>query len=237
VPNGSHSRETHLPEGLLQSESMADYEFWLLDLDGTIVDVEPRYRRAAFDAVGDRLGREFTDEQIETLWHGLGGPRSDELQAMGIDPAVFWPTLHEVEDAGARAEATFVHDDAATLLSTLEGEVPVGVVTHCAPFLAEQVVDHLDLRSRFDAFVCCSDDLGWKPDPAPVEHTMTELGVAPSADGVLAGDGPSDVGAAWNAGLDAVHVERHGHERRGQCVLADHRVESFEEFDSVETRG
>jgi phosphoglycolate phosphatase len=51
---------------------------------------------------------------------------------------------------------------------------------------------------------------------------------------VLAGDGPQDVGAAWNAGLDGVHVERHGHERRGMCVLGDYRVESFDDlFDTT----
>jgi phosphoglycolate phosphatase len=44
---------------------------------------------------------------------------------------------------------------------------------------------------------------------------------------VLAGDGANDVGAAWNAGLDGVHVERHDPTRRGQCVLGDYRVESF----------
>ncbi|MFW5939301.1 MAG: HAD family hydrolase [Halolamina sp.] len=211
------------------------YDFWLLDLDGTVVDVEPRYRHAVFDAVGDRLGREFTDQEVETLWHGLGGPRSEKLQAMGLDPGRFWPALHEAEDPAERAEATFVHDDAAALLDDLDAAgVPVGVVTHCAPFLANHVVDYLDLRSRFDAFVCCSDDLGWKPDPAPVAHTMNELGVAEATgEGVLAGDGPSDVGAAWNAGLDAVHVERHGPDRRGQCVLADHRVERFTELDGT----
>ncbi|WP_049980374.1 HAD family hydrolase [Halolamina rubra] len=208
------------------------YDFWLLDLDGTVVDVEPRYRHEVFEAVGDRLGREFTREEVETLWHGLGGPRSEKLQAMGLDPGTFWPALHEAEDPETRAEATFVHDDAAALLDELDrAGRPVGVVTHCAPFLANHVVDHLDLRSRFDAFVTCSDDLGWKPDPEPVRHTMDRLGVDDGGDGVLAGDGSSDVGAAWNAGLDAVHVERHGPERRGQCVLADHRVERFTELD------
>lgn len=213
-----------------------NYDFWLLDLDGTIVDVEPRYRRAVFTEVGDRLGRAFTDDEVEALWHGLGGPRSDKLHAMGLDPGTFWPALHEAEDPGARAAATFIHDDAATLLDSLdERGAPVGVVTHCAPFLANHVVDHLDLRSQFDAFVTCSDELGWKPNPEPVHHAMNELGVT-GDDGVLAGDGPSDVGAAWNAGLDAVHVERHGHDSRGQCVLADHQVESLEELDAIAVR-
>lgn len=210
------------------------YDFWLLDLDGTIVDVEPQYRYDVFEAVGDRLGRTFTDEEVETLWHGLGGPRSEKLAALGLDPGRFWPALHEAEDPGARAEATYIHNDAAELLDELDrAGHPVGVVTHCAPFLADRVVDELDLRARFDAFVTCSDDLGWKPDPEPVHHTMAQLGVDTESDGVLAGDGPSDVGAAWNAGLDAVHVERHGPDRRGQCVLADHRVEQFTDLDET----
>lgn len=207
------------------------YDYWLFDLDGTLVDVDPSYPQEVFEEVGNRLGRTFTDRQVETLWHGLGGPRRDELRAMGIDPPTFWPVLHDVEDPQVRAEATFVHDDAADLLADLESEsVPVGVVTHCAPFLANHVVEYLDLRDRFDVFVSCSDDLGWKPDPAPVRHAMTEMGVDGGGKGVLAGDSPSDVGAAWNAGLDAVHVERHGHDIRGQCVLADYRVVTFSDL-------
>jgi phosphoglycolate phosphatase len=59
---------------------------------------------------------------------------------------------------------------------------------------------------------------------------LGELGVGRGARGVLAGDGASDVGAAWNAGLDSIHVERHDPTRRGHCVLGDHRVGSFDEL-------
>jgi len=34
----------------------SEYDFWLLDLDGTLVD-EWSYTREVFDRVGDRLGR------------------------------------------------------------------------------------------------------------------------------------------------------------------------------------
>lgn len=44
-----------------------EYEFWLFDLDGTLVDVDPGYTREVFDRVGDRLGRRFTDREAETL--------------------------------------------------------------------------------------------------------------------------------------------------------------------------
>jgi phosphoglycolate phosphatase len=103
-------------------------------------------------------------------------------------------------------------------------------VTHCQEFLAGPVLDHLDIRDWFDVVLCCTSEVGWKPDPAPVRHTLSQLDVQEGARGVLAGDGASDVGAAWNAGLDGVHVERHAPERRGHCVLADYRVSSFDEL-------
>ncbi|RLM57027.1 HAD family hydrolase [Halobellus sp. Atlit-31R] len=210
-----------------------DYDFWLFDLDGTLVDAEWNYTREVFDRVGAELGREFTDREAEVIWHGLGGARDPQLRAWGIDPEAFWPAFHAVEDPQARAEATYLHEDAAALVSDLvAADVPVGVVTHCQEFLAEPVVDHLDVGDWFDAFVSCSSETGWKPDPAPVRHAIERLGLdaARPGRGVLAGDGASDVEAAWNAGLDGIHVERHSPHRRGSCVLADHRVSSFDEL-------
>ncbi|MDS0294209.1 HAD family hydrolase [Halogeometricum luteum] len=207
------------------------YDFWLFDLDGTLVDADWSYTREVFDRVGDSLGREFTDREAEVIWHGLGGARDPQLRAWDIDPAEFWPAFHAVEDPQARAEATYLHEDAARLLRDVVGNRPVGVVTHCQQFLADPVIDHLDLRDWFDEVVCCTEELGWKPDPAPVRHAMRAMGVDPTEGrGVLAGDGSSDIGAAWNAGLDGLHVERHPPERRGRCVLADVRVDSFDDL-------
>jgi len=211
---------------------VVDYDFHLFDLDGTLVDAEWSYTRAVFDRVGDRLGRRFSDREAHVLWHGLGGPRGDTLRELGVDPDDFWPAFHAVEDPIARAEATYLHDDAARLLDRVDDAGgPTGLVTHCQRFLAEPVLDRVDLDGRFDAVVCCTDETGWKPDPAPIELAMRELGVDSRRDrGYYVGDGESDVGAAWNAGLDAVHVERVGHADRGRCVLGDHRVDRLDEL-------
>ncbi|PSP79718.1 HAD family hydrolase [Halobacteriales archaeon QS_1_68_20] len=206
-----------------------EYDFWLFDLDGTIVDADWGYTRDVFDEVGERLGYRFTDRQAELLWHGFYGPRNEMLTEWGLDPETFWSTFHDVEDPQVRAQNTFLHDDAADV-ADLDG--PVGLVTHCQRFLADPVLDHLDIRDWFDTVLCCTDDTGWKPDPEPVRSVMADLGVAHNGhEGVLAGDGPSDVGAAWNAGLDAVHVERHDPHDRGHCVRADYRVNGFDELD------
>ncbi|MFC7233884.1 HAD family hydrolase [Halosegnis marinus] len=204
-----------------------DYDYWLLDLDGTVVDVEPGYVQDVFAAVGDRIGYGFTTEQAEILWHGLGGFRNNQLERWNIDPEAFWEAFHEVEDGEAHAAHSFVYPDAERFAAV---DAPVGVVTHSQSYLAEPVLEALDIRDWFDTVLCCTDDTGWKPDPAPVRSVMADLGVRDDEHGVLAGDGPHDVGAAWNAGLDGVHVERHGHDRRGMCVLGDHRVRDFDEL-------
>lgn len=203
----------------------ADYDYWLFDFDGTLVDVEWAYIRRVFDAVGEQLGRTFTDAEAARIWHGYDGLRDAQIRATGVDRDAFWAAFDAVETPAERARETYLHDD-ATVVAELDG--PVGLVTHSQPALLEAVLDRLDIRDWFDTVVSCSDELGWKPDPAPVRHAMSGLSVNGVHDGVLVGDNPHDVGAAWNAGLDAVHVERHGHDRRGLCVLGDHRVESLE---------
>ncbi|WP_276254534.1 HAD family hydrolase [Halomontanus rarus] len=204
------------------------YDFWLLDLDGTLIDVEWSYTREVFDAVGDRLGRGFTDREARILWNGLTGSRDRQLREWGIEPASFWEAFHAEEDPLVRAEQTYLHEDAAFVADL---EVPVGLVTHCQQFLADPVLDAVGIRDWFDGIVCCTEETGWKPDPGPVRQVMQEIDVAGNGHrGVLAGDGSNDVGAAWNAGLDAIHVERIGHDRRGRCVLGDYRVTSFDEL-------
>jgi phosphoglycolate phosphatase len=212
------------------------YDFWLFDLDGTLVDTEWSYTRERFDLVGDRLERPFTDREAEILWHGLGGSRDRQLREWDIDPDTFWTAFHAIEDPQARAEATYLYPDAERLLADIDR--PVGLVTHCQQFLADPVLDRLDIRDWFDSVVCCTEQLGWKPDPAPVEHAIRGLDLAGATrNGVLAGDAASDIGAAWNAGLDGVHVERHDPARRGHCVLGDVRVESFDDlYDAVPTQ-
>ena len=203
------------------------YEFWLLDLDGTLVDTEWAYTRQVFDRVGEQLDYDFADREARALWHGLVGSRDAYLDRLGFEPVEFWETFHAVEDPQERVAATYLHDDARFVADL---DVPVGVVTHSQPFLAEPVIEDLGIGDWFDTVVTCSEELGWKPDPTPLELAMEQMGVDPAGDGVMVGDADTDVGAAWNAGLDAVHVERHGAFERGKCVLGDYRVSSFEDL-------
>ncbi len=204
------------------------YDFWLLDLDGTLVDVEDSYRREVFDAVGDRLGRSFTDRQTEVLWHGIGGDRSDVLSEWGVDPERFWEVFDAIDDPVERAEASYLYDDAHAV-AAIDG--PTGLVTHCPARPTAHVLEHLDIRDWFDGVVCCDDEVGFKPDPRPVRAAMAKLGIWHNGrDGVLVGDGWSDLVAATNAGLDGVHVERHAPDQHGYCEPHGHCVSGFDEL-------
>ncbi|WP_251342569.1 HAD family hydrolase [Haloplanus halophilus] len=203
------------------------YDFWLFDLDGTLVDVDWTYVRGTFDEVGDRLGHRFSDETAYALWHGIGDERRRLRESAGVSVERFWEVFDEVDDPRARAEATYLYDDAA-LLSDYDG--PLGIVTHCPEPVTGVVLDHLDIRDWFETVVCCSPDVGMKPNPDPVRTAMGGLGATAADGGALVGDSAVDVGAAWNVDLDAIHIERHGHGRRGHCILCDRRIESIREL-------
>ena len=207
-----------------------EYEYWLFDLDGTLVDVSPSYAQTVIHAVGDEIGYQFSELQIEQLWHGLGGTPDYLLNRWGINGSTFWDAFHAIESAKERAEATFLYPDAEAVGAI---ESPVGLVTHCQPYLTKPVLEHLDIADWFDTIVCCDDTLGWKPEPKPVQVARSNLAIAPGATGVMIGDSSGDIGAAWNAGIEGIHVERHGHNRRGCCIRADEVVSRIDEIRDV----
>lgn len=204
---------------------LSDYDFWLFDLDGTLIDVESKYVRTLFDRIGHHLDHHFTDTQADILWYGIGNQRETCLKQLGIDVDQFWTAFHRVEDPSDRASATYLYQDADIITSI---PTPVGIVTHCQRYLTEPVLEELDILDWFDVVLCCSDEIGWKPNPEPVERAIAELGVREVAQtGVLVGDDPYDTGAAWNAGLDSIHIERSNPTQHGQSVLGNHRVSSL----------
>ena len=114
-----------------------NYDFWLLDLDGTLVDIEPSYIHAVFDGIGDRLGCTFTDRDAEAIWYDLGGVGNALLAEREIGVRDFWEVFHAVEDPVARAESTYVYDDAAFVAALDEsGAAPSALLDGIADRLA-----------------------------------------------------------------------------------------------------
>ena len=205
------------------------YDFWLFDLDGTIVDVESSYIHEVCTECGERLGVSFSAQQAEHLWYGFGDSREQVLAETGIEPGQFWDTFHKVDSPGPRAAATHIYPDAATLLEQLDS--PVGLVTHCQSYLTLPILATLDIDHWFDTVICCTDKTGWKPDPEPLEMAMADLDVGENGHiGAMVGDDPGDMGAARNAGLEAISVERHDPDRVGDRARGDRHVTELTEL-------
>lgn len=209
--------------------SSGSYDFWLLDLDGTLIDVEQQYIYDVMNTVGQRFGISFSEWEAEMLWYGPSHSRTTVMNRHDIDPQPFWDAFHEVEQPERRAAASHLYPDTEQFVQSINR--PLGVVTHCQEFLTGPVLDQLGIRDWFDTVVCCSDETGWKPDPTPVELAMADLDVNGGC-GALIGDDPSDVGAAWNAGLIGIHIERRDPDRVGQCVRGDRRINSLTELEA-----
>lgn len=207
----------------------SEYDFWLFDLDGTIVDVQSSYIHEVCTECAERLGVSVSAEQADYLWYGFDGTREQVFEETGLSAEEFWDTFHNVDKPAPRAEATHIYPDAARFLAHLDG--PVGLVTHCQAYLTYPILETLGIGHWFDTVICCTDETGWKPDPTPLELAMDDLGVGENgAVGAMVGDDPDDVGAAWNAGLDAISVERHDPDRVGGTANGDHHVTALTEL-------
>jgi len=238
-----------------------EYDFWLFDLDGTLVDVDGAYARRTLARVSEHLECDFTESERTTLWHAHDSSRQVVLDRYGVSLEAFWDAFDRLDEPAKRADATFLYDDARHVADI---DVPVGLVTHCPRPVSSVVLDTLGIRDWFDTVVVCSEEMGWKPDPDPVWQAINQLdlptrlpqstrdppsqpgtqpatqapvgiedggvpiqeGALGALSGALVGDNPVDIGAAWNAGLDAVHIERRDPNARGSCVLGDHRINS-----------
>ncbi|MFB6283683.1 MAG: HAD family hydrolase [Halobacteria archaeon] len=198
------------------------YDYLVFDLDGVLVDVTEGYRNWIFDEIGDELDYSFSDRQKEMLWHGVGeGSREEMLRSWGFDDTrTFWDVYDEVECFEKRLEHTYAYEDCSVLESL---DQPMGIVTHSPGELAERALEEAELREHFDSIVSCSYDLGYKPDPSPIDKCLDDM-ACNGGDALMVGDSVSDVRGAWNAGLSAGHLDRMGH-----CIEADYRFESLVE--------
>jgi len=202
------------------------FDSYVFDLDGVLVDVNDSYKREIFDEVGDEFGRGFTDDEIHRLWYGAE-ERSDIIESWGYEPKEFWEVFDAVDSPERRVEHTYVYEDTEIIPDL---DAPTGLVTHSPPELARPALEKAGLQDIFDSVVCCSYDIGYKPNPEPFRLCLNEMG-ASTEDAVMVGDSVSDVRGAWNAGLTAGHIDRVGY-----SVDADLNIETLHDLPTPRCR-
>ncbi len=177
----------------------------VFDLDGLLVDTEPRWEAAERRLIAD-LGGTW-DPAVRQQLLGVGPETSARILAQHLGVAdegmvarrLLVAALEEFR-RGVRALA-----GAQELLTALQGRVPTAVATNSRRVLADTAMAGAGLDGLVDALVCVEDVDEPKPAPDPYRRACAELGGEPTRS-LAFEDSPPGIAAAVAAGLWTVAV-------------------------------
>ncbi|MEU8343879.1 sugar-phosphatase [Actinomadura meyerae] len=203
----------------------------VFDLDGTLIDTEPRNREMwtrLFDAHGvpwdDALIRSFAGRRgLEALGdhaHLFPGRTVEELfeQAVSYESLPGMPRVAPVPGA------------VGLVRSLADAGVPLAVVTSGQRAYAERLLAGLGIRDLLDLVVTAGDVVTGKPHPEGYLAAARDLDVPPQ-EAVGFEDAPAGVAAVKAAGMTCVGVITT--QPAGALAEADHVVADFQEVDVV----
>ena len=182
---------------------LTSLEALLFDLDGTVVDTIPHILASFRSATSEVFGTPLPDD---TLLGHIGIPLAQQMRMFTDDEE----TAERLIAAYRRVNHA-THDEMARVfpntLSTLEALVAVGmpmaIVTSKGRAMTDRAFDLFGLDRFFVVSVTADDTPLHKPDPMPVLHAASLLGVDPSRCAYV-GDHPADIAAGKGAGAVSV---------------------------------
>jgi sugar-phosphatase len=178
----------------------------VFDLDGTLVDSEPR-SRAAWRHVFEARGT----VPDEALIRSFVGRRGRDVLALladrlpGHDPDVLMAEAAAHVNAPGRPPLAPMPGSVGLVREIRAHGLPLGLVTSAGRRYAERMLTQLGLREEFAVLVAAEDVEVGKPDPEGFARACRSLGVPPPA--CLAfEDAPAGVAAVKAAGMYCVAV-------------------------------
>ena len=165
-----------------------DINALLFDMDGVLVDVSRSYRRAIEETVEHFTGRQIGENTIQR-YKNYGGFEDDWklTHAIITDTAMEVPLSRVVEEFQERYRGDdwdgFINEEPALIddatLDTLHDGRLLGVVTGRPEEEAEWTIDYQNWDRYFPLLVG-KEKQGdrQKPDPFPLEHSLTMLAAA-----------------------------------------------------------
>ena len=195
------------------SRPAAEFEAYLFDLDGTLVDSAPDIHAALnhtlkqedLPEVELNLTRDFVGMGSKALitraldHHGINDVDPEPMLKGFLDYYENNIAVYSKPFPGTRKTLSALRDRGARL----------SVVTNKYIGLSELVLEQLDLWEYFTCVVGSETTPNPKPAADPALHACRELGVAPK-NALFVGDASPDVGCARAAGCEVV-VRRDGY--------------------------
>ncbi|MEV6811978.1 HAD family phosphatase [Micromonospora sp. NPDC051296] len=182
-----------------------DFQAYLFDCDGTIVDSMPQHYTAWRQTL-DEWGCAFPEE-LFYAW--AGRPTADIVAELNEQQGLNMPVATVIADREARFQqllptaigipGVLHHIDDA------HGRIPFAVVSGSTRDAVTASLDALGILDRFDVLVCAGDYARPKPDPEPFLRAAELLGVPPGSCLVFE-DADLGIEAATAAGMAAVRV-------------------------------
>ncbi|WP_370263264.1 HAD family hydrolase [Limnobacter sp.] len=188
------------------------YKAVLFDLDGTLVDTAPDLCGTIQDMQSDR-GVDITP--LQAMQHlSSGGARALLKAGFGLEPhypefqAMRGEFLQRYEERIARDSAPY--SGIVPLLHGLQSKgLRWGVVTNKPYYLAEKLLNELDLLQHCSVLI--GGDTAEKPKPSPLPCLMAAAELRLPCDAcVMVGDDARDIQAGQAAGMYSVAV-RYGY--------------------------
>ncbi|WP_443084015.1 HAD family hydrolase [Verrucosispora sp. WMMA2121] len=184
---------------------IGEFQAYLFDCDGTIVDSMPQHYTAWRDTL-DRWGCAFP-EDLFYAW--AGRPSADIVVALNEQHGLDMP----VETVVAHRETRFQQllptatgiPGVLRHIDDAHGRIPFAVVSGSTREAVTASLDALGILDRFDVLVCAGDYARPKPDPEPFLRAAELLGVPPTSCLVFE-DADLGIEAATAAGMAAVRV-------------------------------
>lgn len=189
-----------------------EYQAYLFDLDGTLVDTAPDINVALNHSL-ENFGFQLVSESHTRHWIGYGGRVliHQALQHQGFNgdlekqlDIMLEPFLDYYSEHHA-ALSTIYPSVGETLTRLRARGAKLAVVTNKITRLSTQILDSLSLTDYFDLIVCGDTTPTPKPDPAPIHYCLDRFDIAPQ-DALFVGDSITDVLAARAAGAAIICV-------------------------------
>lgn len=201
---------------------MDRYKGFLFDLNGTIINDMP-YHVNAWHTILNNLGAGLSVEQTKKECYG----KNDELLER-IFPGRF--SEEEKFRMGFEKEKKYQEDFLpflklingldVFLKRSREAKIRMAVGSAAIMYNLNFVVDGLNIRNYFSAFISADDAQHSKPDPETFLKCAEAIGIAPK-DCLVFEDAPKGVEAAMNAGMKAI------------VILTMHEKEEFSSYQNV----
>ncbi|MDF7825287.1 HAD family phosphatase [Pontiellaceae bacterium B12227] len=183
-----------------------DYDAFILDLDGTLIDSGKYHAQAFADAVLLNSGYSLKPDEHHEFFGKHSSWFAEDLNeryGLKLDPA---KVLKEKRE---RVQEIFVAELFAGAREFLElwyGRKPMALATNSPLDFVEPALKEADVFKFFDCITTASDVKNRKPDPEIVEVTVQKLGVDP-VKALVFEDQLIGIEAARNAGAKVIAVD------------------------------